>query len=107
MARWFLLGLLLWACQPVNLKGPVLSEEVFIESLVQLHLAEAAAELQWVDPLYQMDRNILFKQVLKYQNIDTADFQNTLYWYLNQPEKMDAVYEKVGQQLEQLQSTPF
>jgi hypothetical protein len=107
MTRVIFILLLLWSCQHASIPDQVLSEEVFVESMVQLHLAEAAADLQWIDPLYQMDRKALYRQVLQHQNVDTTDFQNTLLLYLEQPEKMDAVYEKVGQRLEQLQSTSF
>lgn len=98
---------LLLACHPNAKQGPPLKEDAFIQGIVQLHLAESAADLQWIDPLFQTDRKALYNQVLQHQKIDTADFQQTLYWYLERPEKMDDIYEKVGQQLEQIQSSTF
>lgn len=90
-----------FSCGQSRETGPPLSEEQLVNGLVNLHLAEAATALQWSKPAYQ-DRKDLEFHILSENNIDTADFRQTLHWYADRPDRMEKVYDLVEEKISQL-----
>lgn len=73
----------------------ILTEEVFINILKEVHLTEANFELQ----KRQKNSAINYQKIYNEYNIDGQKFQLTLDYYANHPGKLEDIYGKVIEEL--------
>jgi hypothetical protein len=93
------LSLLLFfsACNTPNPKPKkMLSDEVMVSALVELHLVEARADIMGIPkdsllPLLQTQYQDIFTNL----DIDSAAFGATFAYYEHNPAQMDSLYQKV------------
>ena len=79
----------------------ILTEEVFINILKEVHLTEANFELQKTNnnQVAQKNLEIDYQKIYNEYNIDGQKFQLTLDYYANHPGKLEDIYGKVIEEL--------
>ncbi len=95
---FFLLG-----CSAPKKEFPegILREEVFVNILKQVHLAEANFELQKTKGIDKAKSKlaIVYRDIYSTYHISEEEFQNTLSYYSKNPEKLEEIYAIVLEQL--------
>ena len=93
----------LLACSDLRKEMPegILTEEVFINILKEVHLTEANFELQKTNnnQVAQKNLEIDYQKIYNEYNIDGQKFQLTLDYYANHPGKLEDIYGKVIEEL--------
>ena len=95
--------LLFLSCSGTKDKIPqeILSEDIFISILKEVHLAEAYFELN--KSYNKNDRNnklnLKFQQAFKEYSIDEKQFQITMDYYASNPNQLESIYTKIIAQL--------
>ncbi|MFY0690187.1 MAG: DUF4296 domain-containing protein [Cyclobacteriaceae bacterium] len=93
----FLVIILLTACRDVKeVPGEVLAQEKMSSILVDIHLLEAKMDqlglsLDSGDVLYAHLQGLIFEEY----GTDSLQYQNSLLYYLQNPGKMESVYNVV------------
>ena len=104
-----LLSILLLACTTPKIEIPteILSETEFTNMLKEIHLEEAAFELNKSKGL-ENAKNILansYQSIYKKHNIDDSTFSKSLEYYAKHPEILEKIYSTVLEQLTGERST--
>ena len=104
-----LLSILLLACTTPKIEIPteILSETEFTNMLKEIHLEEAAFELNKSKGL-ENAKNILansYQSIYKKHNIDDSTFSKSLEYYAKHPEILEEIYSAVLEQLTGERST--
>ncbi len=100
-------SLLLFACKEKHPKTPgyLLNEETMVAVMVDMHLVETAQNLKilGVDTMqtrYQQYFNAIFES----HEITKTEFDSSLFYYTTQTEQMNVIYDKVLEELYELES---
>jgi hypothetical protein len=98
-----IISVLLVACSSPKTEIPtdILSEAVFVNILKEVHLAEAAFELQKTKGMEKAKNELANRYSSTYSehNITATDFENTLNYYAQHPEKLEEIYTTVLEKL--------
>ena len=104
-----LLTILLLACTAPEIEMPtgIVSEREFANMLKDVHLAEAAFELNKTKSMKNAKNALAnsYQSIYKKHSIDEADFSNTLSYYALHPEKLEAIYTTVLEELSKERTT--
>ncbi len=100
----FLPALILNSCKDKN--EYILSEEEFIDVLVDIHIADAfnTSHLSGSVQLSKIDSATYYKVIFEKHHIEKARFDSTLKTYTMQPELMESVYDKVIDKLQKMEA---
>ena len=89
----------LLACRSPKERIPerILPEKEMVSILKEVHLAEANFELLKTNSKEVAQNTLLnnYHEIYSKYNIDKNKFQETLEYYANHPEKLEAIYSKV------------
>ena len=79
----------------------MLAEEIFVNILKEVHLAEANFELQKTKGIDNVKNNLAnaYRDIYSTYNISEEEFKNTLSYYSQHPEKLEEIYAIVLEQL--------
>ena len=90
-----------------QLPDNIISKEIFITVLKEVHLAEAAFELNKSKGIEAakkaLDKN--YSEIYSSHNIDKDKFEKTLFYYANHPEELEQIYSKALKDLVQERTT--
>lgn len=104
-----ILSVFLLACTSPKTEIPtdILSETTFTNILKEVHLAEAAFELNKTKSMGNAKNALAnsYQSIYKKHSIDEADFSNTLSYYALHPEKLEAIYTTVLEELSKERTT--
>ena len=102
------LSLLLISCgQKIDEKVPpgVLSEEKMTEILVQKHVQEAAYNLNKTnEQLLNFAESHRMSTVLAAMNVSREDFETSLKYFAEHPQKLNRIYDEVINELNRMQA---
>ena len=84
--------------------GKLLSPDSMVSILVDIHLAEAAANVTRINDVQSFKAQELYPSIYKSHYTDSATFHNSFNYYLKRPEKLEAIYEKVLNELSKRES---
>ena len=89
----------LLACSSSKERIPegILPEKELVSILKEVHLAEANFELVKTNGKEVAQNTLLnnYQEIYSIYNIDKNEFQQTLEYYANHPEKLEGIYSKV------------
>jgi hypothetical protein len=104
-----ILSVLLLACTTPKTEIPteILSETEFANMLKEVHLAEAAFELNKSKGVKTAKKalDISYSEIYLLHDIKKEDFENTLSYYANHPEELEQIYSKALNELMQESAT--
>tara|TARA_B100001142_G_scaffold303069_1_gene330091 strand:+ start:162 stop:503 length:342 start_codon:yes stop_codon:yes gene_type:complete len=104
----FILALLLTSCSGKEepRKG-VLSEEAFIHVLTELHLGQAAFEINDNKNIKEEKATLknIYASIYSKNKISAIEFQESMSYYIQDPEKLDSMYSVIIQNIEQEKAT--
>ena len=93
----------LLACSASKKEIPedILTEEIFINILKQVHLAQANFELQKTKGIDKAKNKLanVYRDIYSTYHISEEEFQNTLSYYSENPEKLEEIYAIILEQL--------
>ena len=93
----------LLACSSSKERIPegILPEKEMVSILKEVHLAEANFELLKTNSKEVAQKTLLnnYQEIYSKYNIDENEFQQTLEYYANHPEKLEGIYSKVLQDI--------
>jgi len=99
----FILCLILLSCGNQQKETPqdILSENSFINLLKDIHLAEAKFELHKTKGMENAKNELAYNysSIYKKYEITLDDFDKTLDYYAQNPEKLEKIYTSVLEQL--------
>ena len=99
----FILCLILIGCGNQQKETPqdILSENIFINLLKDIHLAEAKFELHKTKGMENAKNELAYNysSIYKKYEITLDDFDKTLDYYAQNPEKLEKIYTRVLEQL--------
>jgi hypothetical protein len=100
---------LLLACaeEKENIPQDILSEKEFIVALKAIHLAEAKFKVQKNKSMEKVKNELSDSYTLIYKELNFPEevFKKTLDFYIQNPEKLELIYDDVLEQLTNEQST--
>lgn len=104
-----ILSVFLLACTSTKTEIPtdILSETTFTNILKEVHLAEAAFELNKTKSM-ENAKSILansYQSIYTKHTIDEASFNKTLSFYATHPEKLEGIYTTVLEELSKERTT--
>jgi len=98
-----LLSILLLACTAPKIEIPteILSETEFANMLKEIHLAEAAFELNKSKGVVNAKNNLAnsYQTIYKKYDVDDSTFSKSLEYYAKHPEILEEIYSAVLEQL--------
>ena len=98
-----ILSILLLACSSPKTEIPteILSETEFTNILKEVHLAEAAFELNKREEILNPRNNLAnsYQSIYNKYDIDGSTFSNSLNYYAKHPEILEKIYSTVLEQL--------
>jgi len=106
---FFILVCLLYSCS--NTEGGIpeniLSETEFENILAEIHLSEAAFELNKTENMENVKATLAnnYTSIYSEYKISAVDFKNTLNYYSQHPEKLEEIYSNVLERLNEERST--
>jgi hypothetical protein len=104
-----LLSILLLACTTPKIEIPteILSETEFANMLKEIHLEEAAFELNKSKGVINAKNSLAtsYQSIYKKHNIDDSTFSKSLEYYAKHPEILEEIYSTVLEQLTGERST--
>jgi len=103
------LSILLLACTAPKIEIPteILSETDFVNMLKEIHLVEAAFELNKSKGVINAKNSLAnsYQSIYKEHNIDDSTFSKSLEYYAKHPEILEEIYSAVLEQLTGERST--
>ena len=104
-----ILACLLCACYNPEVEIPenILSETVFENILKEIHLSEGAFELNKTKNMQNAKLTLAnnYTSIYSKYKISSIDFENTLNYYSQHPEKLEKIYSAVLEELNEERST--
>ena len=84
-----------------NIPNEILSENILIDLLKDIHLAEAKFELHKTKGMENTKNELAhnYSSIYKKYEITVDDFDKTLDYYAQNPEKLEKIYTRVLEQL--------
>ncbi|TXB63552.1 DUF4296 domain-containing protein [Phaeodactylibacter luteus] len=99
-----LLPFLFGACQkPQSADGIIVPEEKLIATLADIHIAEAALQTLRGGTKDSMAA-LYYEQIYEMHQVEAQEVEESLQALRKQPEKMDALYQKVMEKIETLEA---
>ena len=103
----YLLLIFLFSCKQDNkqivIPDTVLSKEKMAEIVLQIHLAEAKANLN-SQPDVRLTSKVNFSEIAKSNNVSEAQYDSSMIFYINHPLLLNEVYEITLNELSKKQS---
>jgi hypothetical protein len=101
-----ILGLLIFSCGTPKEKTPdnLLPPDSMVSILVDVHLAEAAANVTRLSDVQSFKAQSLYPAIFKSHQTDSTTFHSSFNYYLKHPEKLEAIYDKVLNELSRRES---
>lgn len=102
------LGLFIVSCQ--KSAGPQLPPDKMRAVLFDLHLAETYSMTLYPDSTRRnVERNldslaVFYRSVFKHHNITPAEFEQSLKWYMQNPEDLDTIYTRMIPEMGKLEA---
>ncbi len=98
--------LVLFSCRAPKEKTPdnLLPPDSMVSILVDVHLAEAAANVTRLSDVQSFKAPQLYPAIFKSHQTDSTTFHNSFNYYLKHPEKLEAIYNKVLNELSRRES---
>lgn len=93
MSRMFFIVLFLPACSVLTSDEPPVADSTLVDVLIELHLAEARAELGYGPPPSVRD------SIFAHYGLDEATFQEAITYYLDHPDAYAELYDAVLAQI--------
>lgn len=104
-----ILSILLLACTSQNTEIPtdILSEKSFVNILKEVHLAEAAFELNKSKNMENAKGTLAnsYQKIYKKHTINDAYFSKSLNYYASHPERLEDIYKTVLEKLREERTT--
>ena len=104
-----LLTILLLACTAPEIEMPtgIVSEREFANMLKDVHLAEAAFELNKSKGVGNVKNTLAnsYQSIYKKYDVTDTTFSKSLYYYAKHPEKLEKIYTDALEQLTEDRST--
>src|SRR5258706_11809173 len=82
----------------------LISPDSMVSILVDIHLAEAAVNITRINDLQSFKAQQLYPAIFKSHQTDSTIFHSSFDYYLKHPEKLEAIYEKVLDELSKRES---
>ena len=82
----------------------LLTPDSMVYILVDIHLVEAAANVTRFNDVQSFKAQELYPAVFKSHQTDSAAFHSSFNYYLKHPKKLEAIYEKVLDELSKRES---
>jgi ferritin-like metal-binding protein YciE len=99
----FILCVTLLSCgsPQTNIPNDILSENIFIDLLKDIHLAEAKFELHKTKGMENAKNELAhnYSAIYETHEITADDFDKTLDYYAQHPEQLEKIYTRVLEQL--------
>ncbi len=96
--------LLFSACEDQKQKTPdyLLSEDKMVAVIIDMHLIETANNLKLIpeDSIYQKD----FSSIFATHEVTKEAYDSSLFYYVTKTDRMDKIYDKVLEDLYELES---
>ena len=98
--------LLLQSCSRKEESVPeeIISPDSMVVIMVDVHLAEAAANVNRINDSQRFSAGELYPLIFKTHHIDSATFRKSFDYYLNHPDKFNRIYEQVIAELSKQES---
>lgn len=92
----------LYSCGSDKMPEGIIPEDTMVPILVEMHLASAYFSVEFTDDSIAYSEAIDYtqKQVLDKHGITYKQFEKSIAYYTDYPEKFRAIYERVIQQLD-------
>ena len=87
-----------------SVPGNLLVPDSMVSILVDIHLAEAVAGVTRIDDVQSFKAHELYPAIYKSHKTDSATFHNSFNYYMKHPEKLEAIYDKVLNELSRRES---
>ena len=85
--------------------GYLIDQEKMVKVMVDMHLVETAHNLKLLPPdTTDQAYNETFERIYITHEISKADFDSSLFYYSTQTEQMNVIYDKILEQLYELES---
>ncbi|MBI1287271.1 MAG: DUF4296 domain-containing protein [Flavobacteriales bacterium] len=106
---WLLVIGCLWfgSCQENAEKKPdyLLDEDKMVSVMVDMHLVETAQNLKVIEPdSANLNYDRMFESIFVSHGVTKTEFDSSLYYYSTRTEEMNVIYDKVLEQLSELES---
>ena len=93
------------ACNPKeSAPGNLLPPDSMVSILVDIHLAEAAAGVTRINDVQSFKAQELYPVIYKSHKTDSATFHTSFNYYLKNPKQLEAIYDKVLNELSRRES---
>ena len=98
--------LLLQSCsrKEESVHREIISPDSMVVIMVDVHLAEAAANMNRINDVQRFSAGELYPLIFKTHHTDSATFRKSFDYYLEHPEKFDRIYEQVIVELSKRES---
>lgn len=80
----------------------VLSQKKLVNVITDLHLMDVAFNEKKISILEYQKREAYKQSVFEKHKITSSDFDSSLVWYSNHPEKLELVYNEVVERLQEM-----
>lgn len=80
----------------------LLPKEKMIAVIYDLQLADAAYKANLLPTEQQNNKSAYFVEVCKANEIDTAAFNKTMMYYMNEPKELKKIYEEVEKKINEI-----
>ncbi|HLG34325.1 MAG TPA: DUF4296 domain-containing protein [Bacteroidia bacterium] len=87
-----------------NIPKEIISPDSMVAIMVDVHLAEAAANVNRINDSQRFSAGELYPLIFKTHHIDSATFRKSFDYYLNHPDKFNRIYEQVIAELSKRES---
>lgn len=92
-----------FSCQQNNKVPPnILAEETIVEILVQMELTQAAYKIK--NPKGKFDVNRTFESIYTKKSITKQEFEESLRYFSNKPQKMEEIFNMVISEISRKQA---
>jgi len=100
--------LLACASPEKEISNQILAEKVFVSILKEVHLAEANFELLKSSGELATQNTLLdsYQKIYNKYNLEEDQFQLTIDYYANHPDKLENIYAKVIEELTEERANP-
>src|SRR5262245_60231124 len=82
----------------------LLSPDSMVSILVDIHLVEAASNITRFNDVESFKAQELYPSIYKTHKTDSATFHSSFNYYLRHPDKLQAIYDKVLNELSKRES---
>jgi len=97
---------LITACLNKQNELPLIDEEKMRAIIIDMHFAQAASQFRLVskDSLLQAHKSDYYPQIFEMHKITEAEYEASYSYYLNNPEILLDIYDKVTEELTKMEA---